>query len=289
MAKTSNTRTVRARVDAPLDFVLLESFFDACFGLSKRSLPKFPTALGHIAARWQEQDGTMHEAESLEELKKAYESHVTYQIEFDCSLPNPPEILLFIYRPGLGDATLNVTTSSDAILRDLVSHFNQLFPLPHGCVFISYATRELRLAEFLKTLLETRLGPGIPVFVAKRDIRVGDDPTKKMISERLLHANAIVSICTPCSKTSPWLWWETATVWARGQLVIPLFAGTSPGDFGGPITALLQGRQFFEQHELMDAIREVGKRLIPSVDICDLIESETREFAILRSWHLTVK
>ena len=182
MAKITKSRTMVARVDTPLEFPVLESFFDACFGLGKRNLPKFPQALGHISARWKEKNGAMHEAESLEELKEAYEGRVTYQLEFSGSLlPNPPENVSFLYRPGLGDATLEIKTSSDAILKTLFSKFKQLFPLPIGGVFVSYDTRELCLAEFLKAVLEARLGPGVPVFVAKRDIRAGDDPTKKMI------------------------------------------------------------------------------------------------------------
>jgi hypothetical protein len=283
MAKTSHHRTVQGRVDAPLDWAEIASFFDACFGLQRRALPRFPQALGTIYARWQEVDGIIHEAQSLEELERAYHDRVTFQIEFgSVGLPDPPEQMDFSYRPGVGDATLTVTTSSQRTLEDLVSAFSQLFPLPIGCVFVSYDTRELPIAEFLKNLLERRLGPGVPVFVAKRDIRVGDDPTKKMITESLLRATAILSICTPLSKTSPWLWWETATVWARNQLVIPLFADISPRDFDGPINVLLQGRQLFDRAELMDAIGEVMRRIVPSRDIEELTESEQKEYDALR-------
>jgi len=174
MAKITKSRAMAARVDTPLEFPALESFFDAFFGLGKQALPKFAQALGHISARWQEKDGAMHEAESLEELKEAYERGVTYQLEFSGSrLPKPPENISFLYRSGLGDATLEIRTSSNTAINTLVSQFKQLFPLPIGGVFVSYDTRELRLAEFLKAVLEARLGPGVPVFVAKRDINPG--------------------------------------------------------------------------------------------------------------------
>ncbi len=286
MAETTYSRTLRGRIDAPLEWSVLESFFDVCFGPGKRSLPKYPDAIGHIFARWQEKDGATHEAQSLEELGDAYQNHITYQVEFNSLLPNPPGNRSFIYRPGLGDATLTVSTSSKEVLDNLISRFIQLFPLPIGCVFISYDKRELCIAEFLKTLLEKRLGLGIPIFVAKRDIKAGDDPTRKMIRESLLRASAIVSICTPFSKTSPWCSWETATGWARDQLVIPLFAGISPEEFNGPIEVLLQGRQLFDQAELMDAIREIGKRMVPSLALSDLTEDEAQEYDQLQKWHL---
>jgi len=272
---------VQGKTDAPLEWLALESFFDVCFGSDKRDLPCYPKAIGHIWVKWRESNRAEHEAESLEELRKAYQRGVTYQVEFASLLPSPRENLSFIYKPGLGDATLTITTSSEEFSNNIVSRFTQLFPLPIGCVFISYDTRELRLAEFLKALLESRLGLNIPVFVAKRDIRVGDDPNRKMISDSLLRANVIVSICTPKSMTSPWLLWETATVWARGQLVIPLFAGIRPENFGGPIAVLVQGRQLFNRRELMDAIREIGQRMVPSLVMSDLTYDETKEFDTL--------
>lgn len=289
MAKIWNSRTVRGRIDRPLEWTVLESFFDSCFGSGKRSLPGFPEALGHIFARWHDENGAIHEADSLEELGNAYRRRVTYQIEFSGAiLPNPPENLSFVYKPRFGDATFAIRTSSNEVFDGLISGFKQLFPFPIGCVFISYDTRELYLAEFLKALLEKRLGSGIPVFVAKRDIRVGDDPTKKMIRENLYRANAVVSICTPFSKNSPWLWWETATVWAHDQLVVPLFAGITPKEFNGPITVLLQGRQLFDRSELMDALREVGQRMVPSLAPKDLTDDEEREYSRLRDFHLTM-
>lgn len=288
MAKITYKRTIRGRIDSPLEWSKLESFFDACFGQEKHTLPKYPQALGSIGAEWQEKDRAIHEASLLEELRDAYERRVTYLIKFSGSiLPDPPEKLSFVYRPALGDAELSISSSSKDMMDNIISRFSELFPLPIGCVFISYDTRELYLAEFMKALLEKHLGLGIPVFVAKRDIKVGDDPTKKMIKESLLRANAIVSICTPFSMTSPWLWWETATVWARDQLVVPLFAGILPEEFNGPIQVLLQGKQLFEQTELMEAVREIGQRMVPSLTLSDLTVDEAREYKKLRKRHLS--
>jgi hypothetical protein len=180
---------------------------------------------------------------------------------------------------------LSITTSSLNLLDNLINQFEKLFPLPIGSVFISYETSELCLADFLKKMLEKRLGPGVPIFIAKRDIKAGDDPTQKMIKENLLRANVIVSICTQFSKTSPWLWWETATGWARDQLVIPLFAGISPSEFNGPISVLLQGKQFFDQAELMDAFDEIGRRMVPSIILSGLDADEIREYDKLCKWH----
>jgi hypothetical protein len=285
MAKITDSRQLQGRRDTELDWPSIESFFNTCFGKDKQGLPKYPAAIGSIFARWQEQTGARHEAESLGELQDAYQRRVTYQVEFGSILPDPPENLSFIYRPGAGHASLDVTTSSRHVIDSLSSRFKDLFPLPLGCVFISYETREVRLAEFLKKLLEARLGSGVPVFVAKGDIRVGDDPTRKMIRENLLHANAIVSICTPFSKMSPWLYWETASVWARDQLVVPLFAAITPEEFKGPIQVLLQGRQLFDRSELVDGICEIGKRIVPSLRLNDLTDDEAREYDELSHWH----
>lgn len=67
--------------------------------------------------------------------------------------------------------------------------------------------------------------------------------------------------------------------------MIPLFAGISPENFGGPIALLLQGRQLFNQPELMDAIGKIGRRMVPSLALNDLTDNEAREYDELREWH----
>jgi hypothetical protein len=135
---------------------------------------------------------------------------------------------------------------------------------PPACVFVSYATADLNLAKFVAGLLERRLGQSGLVFVAKRDIDAGSDPLATMLSERLLRAAALVALCSRDSRQSAWLWWESSSVWTRGELVVPLFVDIEAGDFVGPLTLLCQGRRLFRPDELMEALRTVVEQVAPN-------------------------
>ncbi len=107
-------------------------------------------------------------------------------------------------------------------------------------VFISYASDELDLADFLKSILLRVSDNKIEVFVAKRDLSSGADPLKTMLNEKLKNADAIIPICSYKSKETPWLWWESASVWAKTGKVHPLFANISANIFGGPLILVAQ-------------------------------------------------
>lgn len=148
-------------------------------------------------------------------------------------------------------------------------------------VFVSYATVDLALAEFVTRLLECRLTPPAEVFLAKRDIEPGIDPLAKMLKERLLIASALVALCSRDSRLSPWLWWETSSVWTRGNLAVPLFVDMNPNEFGGPLVLLSQGRQMFDANELNEALWTIVEGVIPGTGCRALEGRELAELARL--------
>ncbi len=92
--------------------------------------------------------------------------------------------------------------------RILESVAKQELPL----IFISYDTDEILLAYFISDLLTSRCADKIKVFIAKRDIPHGSNPSEVMLKENLLRARFLIPICSKKSKSSSWLWWETASV-----------------------------------------------------------------------------
>jgi hypothetical protein len=109
-------------------------------------------------------------------------------------------------------------------------------------IFVSYDTREKEWAGFVKDILEKRF-PGLVTFVASRDLKPGDPSIEKML-KALRSARAVIPICSHLSRTSPWLWWEAASGWARKLSVFPLFLGIGGNEFAGPLTLVAQGRPF---------------------------------------------
>lgn len=144
-------------------------------------------------------------------------------------------------------------------------------------IFVSYATADLALAKFVTELLECRLAPPVEVFLAKRNIEPGSDPLGTMLKGRLLRASALVALCSRDSRHSPWLWWETSSVWTRSQLVVPLFVDVEAGEFGGPLVLLSQGRRLFEASDLTEALHTIVESLAPGSDHRALQEDELAE------------
>jgi hypothetical protein len=160
---------------------------------------------------------------------------------------------------------------------------SNVFPNTERYVFVSYDTSEVQLALFVQRLLEARVAPGVCVFVAKRDITPGANPQKVMLEEQLPRAEALVAMCSRRSKGSPWLWWESAAVWAQGGLVIPLFIDIEPGRFGDPITLVCQGRRFHDPAELSSAVRSIVDKVSPGHECPELTPAEVAELCALRA------
>ena len=150
-------------------------------------------------------------------------------------------------------------------------------------VFISYEKLEYDLAVYIANILQERLVEGISVFIAKRDIKHGDNPLKVMLEEQLLQAEALVALCSERSKSSPWICWESATVWARGGLVVPLFIKISPNEFNGPITLICQGGDFFEVINLNSTLQAITNKVCPDHPCKDLTSEEIKKLEQLKS------
>lgn len=124
-------------------------------------------------------------------------------------------------------------------------------------IFVSYGSADYELALLVKDCIRTALSGGVEVFVARHDIDAGDDPLKAMLEMKLPTASALVAICSEISRSSSWLWWESASVWARGGLVIPLFASVDPDDFR-PMTLVRQGRNLFDSDDFDNALKRLA-------------------------------
>ncbi|HVA91433.1 MAG TPA: toll/interleukin-1 receptor domain-containing protein [Chloroflexota bacterium] len=150
-------------------------------------------------------------------------------------------------------------------------------------IFISYDTRELELADYVRASLRRRLPEGATVFVAKRDIGPGDHPGKVMLEQQLLEADALVALCSSRSKTSHWLWWEAAAVWARGKPVFPLFINVGAEEFGPPLTLVCQGRPMFVAEGLIEVLNGCLRAVGADGSGVSLSEDEKAALMRLRS------
>jgi hypothetical protein len=222
MAQITIRRSYSGRARQPVEWGAILRIFDTIWGRENQSLPKYPDAIKNIHGSWEDREGVKYDANSLNEIGQAYQRHETAVISLR-SFGQPLLRCRFIYRPSEAQAYFEIYASDQAIAERGVAAVKQEFPLVAKYVFISYDTKEYDLALYIAKVLEARLVPGVEVFVAKRDIPPGAPPLKVMLEDQLLHAEALVALCSKQSKTSPWLWWESSSVWARGHLVVPLF------------------------------------------------------------------
>jgi DNA-binding MarR family transcriptional regulator len=95
-----------------------------------------------------------------------------------------------------------------------------------------------------------------------------------MLEENLLQADALIALCSKLSRTSPWLWWESGSVWARGKLVVPLFIDVTPAEFGGPIQIVRQGRAASDHGEVNSLIETVVRQFQDNAPVAALSEAE---------------
>lgn len=282
MAKTIHTLNYLGRAEKAVDQDSLLQIFDAIWGIEARSLPAYPKVIGGVHAIWLDAEGVEHKAESLDDVSEAYQQYETAQISITGKLGDGPRCQ-FMYWPARAEASINVRTEDRKLADQIVDAIRKKFPLVAKYVFISYDTSEVNLATFMAKVVEERLAPGISVFVAKRDIAPGANPFKVMLEEQLLLAEALVALCSPKSKNSPWLWWEASAVWARGHLVIPLFIDISPGDFGGPIVQVCQGRNFFDPADVNLVLRTIIEKVCPDSQFHELTSVEISELNKLKS------
>ena len=128
-------------------------------------------------------------------------------------------------------------------------------------VFLSWGGDvSLRVATALQAILHPRL-PLAEVFLSKTSIDPGDDPLRAMLDEGVLRSSVLVAALTAEAVVRPWVVWETASAWARGQLIIPVFIDVAPADVPGPLATRVQGVHLFDRQGLDRAIAVIASRL----------------------------
>jgi hypothetical protein len=128
-------------------------------------------------------------------------------------------------------------------------------------IFLSWGGAASQVvAAVLQPVLQNHF-PNVEVFFSPESIEVGDDPMKRLFDEGLDRATALVAVLTKDSAVRPWVVWETASVWARDRLVVPLFVDLSPGEVPGPLTMKVQGARVGDRDKVDEALTKIGKSL----------------------------
>jgi len=124
-------------------------------------------------------------------------------------------------------------------------------------VFISYDTRDIDLAFTFASIIKRIFNDKVKTFIAKRDIKAGDDAFKTMLHDSLAKSAIVLAICTKCSLTSPWLWFESGAGFGTGTL-IPIWAGVKPEKFKAPM-AIFQGKSVEDKTEMKELITRIAE------------------------------
>src|SRR5258708_6114727 len=169
MADIEYTRWYKAKAKNPITWNNLLEIFDFIWSKDMRRLPHYPETIGTVHASWDDAKGAHHNLKTLDELEKPYISEKTAKIvigssstNFECQLhyePNTPSILLF------------VKSESEEFAEKIVQKVKHFFPIIDKFLFISYDTKDIKLAEVLTEIIEKRFSSDIKVFLAKRDIK----------------------------------------------------------------------------------------------------------------------
>jgi len=128
-------------------------------------------------------------------------------------------------------------------------------------IFVSWGgDTSLPVARVLHELLQSRFS-NEEVFLSDRSIEPGDDPSRRILEEGLLKAEILVAVLTKDDVDRPWVIWETASVWARRKLVIPLFVDVQPRDVPGPLTTKVQGAPLSNKSKVDGVFAVIGRHL----------------------------
>jgi hypothetical protein len=139
-------------------------------------------------------------------------------------------------------------------------------------VFISYDTRDIELPHAIAAIIKRIFSDRIRTFIAKRDIKAGDDAFKTMLHDSLAKSAIVLAICTKRSLTSPWLWFESGAGFGSCTL-IPVWAGINPSEFKAPMT-IFQGKSVADKTELEELIIRISEvTKVPCAD-CSLTNNE---------------
>lgn len=138
------------------------------------------------------------------------------------------------------------------------SSISQPEPTKEPLIFMSYDTRDIDLVKAIDGILHRVFKKSVKTFIAKRDIKAGDDAFKTMLHQNLAKCVVVLAICTKRSVTSPWLWFESGAGFEKSGL-IPVWSGVKPQEFKAPMT-IFQGKNIrdrVEIHELLSKLAEL--------------------------------
>jgi hypothetical protein len=260
----SVTKSVRwtGSAPAPLGWKPLVDIFDALVGPDLHNLPEFPEVVGHVTVTWTDGTGNIHKLDRLEDLEEPYSGERTGRVVFRNTTGGEQGLL--VYQPGdpRPRAEASLIAKPEGI-EERLRLIEEAFPLPFdgSLIFLSWAGEvSMEVAAVLQSVLESRF-PSATVFFSETSIDVGDDPMAKMFEEGLLKAQVLIAVLTRESAPRPWVVWETATVWAKGKLVVPVFVDLEPGDVPGPLSLKTQGVHLQSRVKMDRALRTIGVAL----------------------------
>src|SRR5262249_14974567 len=146
VARTGVSRRYVGRASKPVPWDVLSTLFDAVWGPEARSLPKYPQVIGGKHANWTDAAGNRHDAESLDEVREAYEKYATGSIKigrlFGADSGARTE---FRYWPRVATVTFEVEAADQTTADRLVEEVKKRFPLEARYIFVSYDTSEVEL------------------------------------------------------------------------------------------------------------------------------------------------
>ena len=131
-------------------------------------------------------------------------------------------------------------------------------------IFISHHSRDERMAERLKQLLDRVFHGTVRIFLSS-DLAGGTnwlDAIKKEMDK----APLTIVLVTKTSLKRPWVWFELGAAWHAEACVIPLRAKNA-GDLPYPLNSLV-GR-LLSHHGLAKLCQDIGGRCGTSVDFRD--------------------
>lgn len=114
------------------------------------------------------------------------------------------------------------------------------------------------IAAALKPIFEGKLA-GVAVFFSPTSIEPGDDPSTELFDTGLRSSQALAVVLTSEGAGSPYVIWETAASWGRGQLVIPMFVDIEPSQVPGPLASKVQGIRLKDRPDLVRAIARLQR------------------------------
>lgn len=279
---SSISKGYRGFAERPLSEGQLLELFDKIWGEESRKFPTFPEVVGGISAFWCGADGIKHNVNDINEILDAYKQELTYDIHITGQVNKNPRCGL-VYIPARTELIFQITAPNEEVVDRYIGYIEEMFPKKEiPILFISYASEELALADFVKKILRRLTIDKIDIFVATRDIPPGDNPLKVMMEQKLKSAQAIIPICSHKSKSSGWVWWESAVVWAKERKVYPLFTNISPNEFGAPLTLISQGKNLFDEVEFTNTLKMVCEQFGIIGSGCELLGSEREEFLKLK-------